>query len=134
MLSLLSNYNIMIRYLSSKNNLKASDFLKKNLYPIDDLCSCFLVDNNEPPETQIHQHSIRVSLYSCSRIKLSVFIVFIVNRTFQVFKLFVANPNKSQEVVSVFLANRAKLVAYLECFHLDNTDPQFVDEKRLLIE
>lgn len=27
-----------------------------------------------------------------------------------------------------------KLIAYLETFHTDNEDPQFVDEKRLLIE
>jgi calcium binding protein 39 len=51
-----------------------------------------------------------------------------------VFKLFVANPSKTTEIVSVLAANRSKLVAYLESFHLDKTDPQFVDEKRLLIE
>jgi calcium binding protein 39 len=51
-----------------------------------------------------------------------------------VFKLFVANPKKSVEVSSILAANRAKLIAYLETFHVENTDPQFVDEKRLLIE
>jgi hypothetical protein len=46
----------------------------------------------------------------------------------------VANPAKTADIESVLYKNRAKLIAYLEGFHNDNEDPQFVDEKRLLIE
>lgn len=56
------------------------------------------------------------------------------DRTFHVFKIFVANPSKTPEIESILSKNKAKLVAYLEAFHPDNEDPQFVDEKRLLIE
>mmetsp|Transcript_26319 Transcript_26319/g.43937 ORF Transcript_26319/g.43937 Transcript_26319/m.43937 type:complete len:555 (-) Transcript_26319:75-1739(-) len=54
--------------------------------------------------------------------------------TFHVFKIFVANPNKTPEIEAILSKNRVKLVAYLENFHNDNEDPQFVDEKRLLID
>jgi calcium binding protein 39 len=55
-------------------------------------------------------------------------------RTFHVFKIFVANPSKTPEIESILCKNRTKLIAYLEVFHTENEDPQFVDEKRLLIE
>ena len=54
--------------------------------------------------------------------------------TFQIFKIFVANPNKTEEIISILYNNKKKLIAYLEGFHKDETDPQFVDEKRLLID
>ncbi len=50
------------------------------------------------------------------------------------FKIFVANPNKSRDIATILSQNRVKLVAYLEAFHVDRDDPQFVDEKRLLVE
>jgi hypothetical protein len=48
----------------------------------------------------------------------------------------VANPNKSDEITEILCKNAPKLVAYLEAFQLekDEDDPQFVAEKRLLIE
>lgn len=56
------------------------------------------------------------------------------NRTFHIFKIFVANPNKSSDVATILSQNKTKLIAYLENFQTDKDDPQFVDEKRLLIE
>ena len=52
------------------------------------------------------------------------------------FKIFVANPNKSDDVVEILSKNAPKLIAYLETFQQekDEEDPQFVAEKRLLIE
>lgn len=56
------------------------------------------------------------------------------NRSFHVFKIFVANPAKTAEIESTLFKNRDKLIVFLEAFHTDNEDPQFLDEKRLLIE
>mmetsp|Transcript_14081 Transcript_14081/g.20815 ORF Transcript_14081/g.20815 Transcript_14081/m.20815 type:complete len:340 (-) Transcript_14081:733-1752(-) len=54
---------------------------------------------------------------------------------FHVFKIFVANPSKPPEIKQILVDNKAKLVAYLETFHvdLDQEDARFRDEKSLLI-
>jgi calcium binding protein 39 len=49
-------------------------------------------------------------------------------------QVFVANPKKPSDVSIILYKNRDKLIAYLNNFHLDREDAQFVDEKRLLIE
>jgi len=55
---------------------------------------------------------------------------------FHIFKVFVANPKKASEVEEVLSQNKARLIAYLQPFHSykDKDDPQFVDEKRLLLD
>ena len=53
---------------------------------------------------------------------------------FHVFKVFVANPHKPLEIASVLSKNKHKLIAFLFSFQNDKDDPQFVDEKKLLIE
>ena len=53
---------------------------------------------------------------------------------FHVFKVFVANPRKSREVHSLLYANKNGLIDYLQKHHKNKTDdPQFVEEKMLLI-
>lgn len=54
---------------------------------------------------------------------------------FHVFKVFVANPKKPQEVVKILQDNRVKLCQYLRTFHHDKEvqDTQFRDEKALII-
>mmetsp|Transcript_36120 Transcript_36120/g.76060 ORF Transcript_36120/g.76060 Transcript_36120/m.76060 type:complete len:209 (+) Transcript_36120:563-1189(+) len=54
---------------------------------------------------------------------------------FQVFKIFVANPNKPPEVVKILFDNKVKLVKYLEGLHKEreNSDGQYRDEKQLVI-
>jgi calcium binding protein 39 len=52
---------------------------------------------------------------------------------FHVFKVFVANPKKPPEIVTILYKNQDKLIAYLESFHSDKDDPQFNEEKALLI-
>lgn len=53
---------------------------------------------------------------------------------FHVFKVFVANPNKSQATLDILLKNKDKLVDFLNQFHTDRTeDDQFNDEKNYLI-
>ena len=54
---------------------------------------------------------------------------------FQVFKIFVANPDKPPEVKKILYDNKVKLVKYLEGLHgeRERTDEQFRDEKGLVI-
>lgn len=54
---------------------------------------------------------------------------------FHVFKIFVANPNKTQPIRDILIKNKDKLVEFLENFHTDRTeDEQFTDEKTYLIK
>ena len=48
--------------------------------------------------------------------------------------MFVANPKKPPDIVTILYNNKDKIIAYLNNFHLDREDAQFADEKRLLIE
>lgn len=53
---------------------------------------------------------------------------------FHVFKVFVANPNKSPAVTDILLSNRDKLLQYFEDFQVDRTDKQFLEEKAVIIQ
>jgi len=54
---------------------------------------------------------------------------------FHVFKIFVANPQKTREVTRILVDNRVKLVKYLDGLHKDReaSDKQFSDEKKLVM-
>ncbi|KAF0700204.1 Aste57867_9258 [Aphanomyces stellatus] len=52
---------------------------------------------------------------------------------FHVFKVFVANPKKPNEITQILLNNKDKLIAYLEKFQNEKEEEQFVEEKALLI-
>lgn len=52
---------------------------------------------------------------------------------FHVFKVFVANPNKSKPVLEILQRNQAKLIEFLEKFHTDKENEQFTEEKQLLL-
>ncbi|KAG8585160.1 hypothetical protein GDO81_004905 [Engystomops pustulosus] len=54
---------------------------------------------------------------------------------FHVFKVFVANPNKTQPIVDILLKNQTKLIEFLSSFQKERTDDeQFSDEKNYLIK
>ena len=53
---------------------------------------------------------------------------------FHVFKVFVANPNKSGPVIEVLINNREKLLRYLEDFQTDREDEQFQEERQVIIK
>uniref|UniRef100_A0A671MNY9 Calcium binding protein 39-like n=1 Tax=Sinocyclocheilus anshuiensis TaxID=1608454 RepID=A0A671MNY9_9TELE len=54
---------------------------------------------------------------------------------FHVFKVFVANPNKTQPIVDILLKNQTKLIDFLSNFQKDRTDDeQFNDEKTYLVK
>jgi calcium binding protein 39 len=52
---------------------------------------------------------------------------------FHVFKVFVANPNKTKEITHILVINRDKLLQFLSEFQNDKEDEQFAEEKTLLI-
>ncbi|XP_010905891.1 putative MO25-like protein At5g47540 isoform X1 [Elaeis guineensis] len=53
---------------------------------------------------------------------------------FHVFKLFVANQNKPQEIVSILVTNRNKLLRLLSDFKTDKEDEQFEADKAQVIK
>uniref|UniRef100_H2ZHV3 Uncharacterized protein n=1 Tax=Ciona savignyi TaxID=51511 RepID=H2ZHV3_CIOSA len=54
---------------------------------------------------------------------------------FHVFKVFVANPNKTKPILDILMKNQQKLVDFLSNFHNDrNDDEQFNEEKAYLIK
>lgn len=56
--------------------------------------------------------------------------------SFHVFKVFVANPNKTPEVKDILLRNREKLIEFLSNFQIErqDDDQQFLEEKSYLIK
>lgn len=53
---------------------------------------------------------------------------------FHVFKVFVANPNKTQPIIDILAGNKDKLLRYLKDFHSDTNDEQFKEEKAVIIK
>ncbi|KAL3134008.1 hypothetical protein ABBQ32_008447 [Trebouxia sp. C0010 RCD-2024] len=53
---------------------------------------------------------------------------------FHVFKVFVANPNKTRPIIDILVGNRDKLLKYLTDFHSDKEDEQFREEKAVIIK
>lgn len=52
---------------------------------------------------------------------------------FHVFKVFVANPKKPVGIENILRRNRERLVKFLQEFHNDKDDEQFVDEKQYVL-
>ncbi|OII73343.1 uncharacterized protein cubi_02555 [Cryptosporidium ubiquitum] len=50
---------------------------------------------------------------------------------FHIFKLFVANPNKSLGIQKVLFKNKEKIVEFLINFQTSRTDPQFISDKQV---
>eukprot|EP01111_Echinosteliopsis_oligospora_P001011 TRINITY_DN1129_c0_g1_i1.p1 TRINITY_DN1129_c0_g1~~TRINITY_DN1129_c0_g1_i1.p1 ORF type:complete len:335 (+),score=88.48 TRINITY_DN1129_c0_g1_i1:113-1117(+) len=53
---------------------------------------------------------------------------------FHVFKVFVANPNKTKPVLEILQKNKDKLISFLTQFHNDKDEEQFNDEKAFLLK
>jgi len=53
---------------------------------------------------------------------------------FHVFKVFVANPNKTKPILDILSKNKPKLISFLQNFHNDNEEDQFNDEKAFLLK
>lgn len=54
---------------------------------------------------------------------------------FHVFKIFAANPNKSEEVTRILCLNRERLLRFLPTFMEDREeDAQFKDEKAYIMQ
>ncbi|XP_068634115.1 putative MO25-like protein At5g47540 [Aristolochia californica] len=52
---------------------------------------------------------------------------------FHVFKLFAANSKKPPEIVSIFIANRSKLLRFFSDFKMDKEDEQFEADKTQVV-
>jgi calcium binding protein 39 len=54
---------------------------------------------------------------------------------FNVFKIFVANPTKPNDIIKILVDNKIKLIKYLTSLHQEKeaTDSQFREEKVLVI-
>ncbi|PON63593.1 Mo25-like [Parasponia andersonii] len=53
--------------------------------------------------------------------------------TFHVFKLFVANQNKPEDIVHVLRSNKSKLLRFLEDFNVSKCDEQFMADKAQVV-
>ncbi|RYG53360.1 hypothetical protein EON66_08670 [archaeon] len=53
---------------------------------------------------------------------------------FHVFKVFVANPEKPADIVTILAMNKARLIAFLRAFQNEKDDEQFIEEKAMLID
>ncbi|EGC39754.1 hypothetical protein DICPUDRAFT_93519 [Dictyostelium purpureum] len=53
---------------------------------------------------------------------------------FHVFKVFVANPNKTKPILEILTKNKERLITFLTQFHNDKEEEQFSDEKNFLIK
>lgn len=53
---------------------------------------------------------------------------------FHVFKIFVANPNKTPEVEHILVRNKEKMLVYLNDFLSDREDDQFQEDRELVLE
>ncbi|SCU82308.1 LADA_0C04390g1_1 [Lachancea dasiensis] len=54
--------------------------------------------------------------------------------SFNIFKVFVANPRKSRPVLDIMVKNRDKLLHYLKSFNTDSKDATFLDEREYVIQ
>eukprot|EP00871_Galdieria_phlegrea_P001579 jgi/Galph1/2421/GphlegSOOS_G1117.1 len=53
---------------------------------------------------------------------------------FQIFKIFVANPNKPEAIQEILRKNSDRLLKFLEHFHQDREDEQFQEDRKMIIE
>ncbi|KAF2075613.1 hypothetical protein CYY_003081 [Polysphondylium violaceum] len=53
---------------------------------------------------------------------------------FHVFKVFVANPNKTKPILEILTKNKDRLITFLTQFHNDKEEEQFNDEKTFLVK
>lgn len=53
--------------------------------------------------------------------------------SFHVFKLFVANQNKPQEIISILISNRSKFLRFFEDFKTDKENEEFEADKSLVM-
>ncbi|MCI22796.1 MO25-like protein, partial [Trifolium medium] len=53
---------------------------------------------------------------------------------FHVFKLFAANQNKPADIISIFVANKSKMLRLLDEFKIEKEDEQFEADKAQVME
>ncbi|XP_035694169.1 calcium-binding protein 39-like isoform X2 [Branchiostoma floridae] len=138
--------------LLTKHKLLCAEFLEKNYDKVFDHYQQLLTSENYVTKRQslkllgellLDRHNFTTMtkyISNADNLKLMMNLLRDKSRNiqfeaFHVFKVFVANPNKSKPILDILLKNQAKLVEFLTGFHTDRTeDEQFNDEKAYLIK
>ncbi|XP_011680492.2 calcium-binding protein 39 [Strongylocentrotus purpuratus] len=138
--------------LLTKHKLVAADFLEKNYDSVFDKYKVLLNSDNYVTRRQslkllgellLDRHNFTtMTRYISNPENLKLMMNMLKDKSrniqfeaFHVFKVFVANPNKSKPILDILLKNKEKLVEFLTMFHTDRTeDEQFNDEKNYLIK
>lgn len=138
--------------LLTRHKIMCADFLEKNYDRVFTEYEKLLHSENYVTKRQslkllgellLDRHNFTVMTTYISRaenLKLMMNLLRVNSRNiqfeaFHVFKVFVANPNKTQPVLDILLKNQTKLVEFLSQFQTDRSeDEQFCDEKNYLIK
>eukprot|EP00800_Vazella_pourtalesii_P012113 TRINITY_DN287_c0_g3_i1.p1 TRINITY_DN287_c0_g3~~TRINITY_DN287_c0_g3_i1.p1 ORF type:complete len:336 (+),score=82.48 TRINITY_DN287_c0_g3_i1:66-1073(+) len=141
-----------LRDLLTRHKIMTSEFLEKNYDKVFSHYQSLIESDNYVTRRQslkllgellLDRHNFTVmTRYIASGDNLKVMMNLLCNpsrniqfEAFHVFKVFVANPNKSQPVGSILLKNRDKLVEFLSRFQTDRSeDEQFNEERAYLIK
>ncbi|SPT17182.1 unnamed protein product [Triticum aestivum] len=109
-----SNSAVMMRYVSSKDNLMILMNLLRSL--------------------KVYWYSFPSSFHLLFSQKFQDSSKNIQIESFHVFKLFAANKNKPAEVVNILVTNRSKLLRFFAGFKTDKEDEQFEADKEQVIK
>eukprot|EP00611_Tribonema_gayanum_P003087 TRINITY_DN12413_c0_g1_i4.p1 TRINITY_DN12413_c0_g1~~TRINITY_DN12413_c0_g1_i4.p1 ORF type:complete len:329 (+),score=137.67 TRINITY_DN12413_c0_g1_i4:121-1107(+) len=130
-----------LRDLLTRNKAAASEFLSERFDTVFSKYTILLDSENYVTRRQslkllgellLDRSNFAVMMrYICNRDNLKKMMMLLRDKSpniqyeaFHVFKVFVANPKKPPEITRILVANRAKLITYLENFHNDKDDEQ----------
>lgn len=140
------------RDLLTRHKILCAKFLEDNYDKVFDHYQKLLSSENYVTRRQslkllgellLDRHNFTtMSLYISNPDNLKLMMKMLIDRSrniqfeaFHVFKVFVANPNKTKPILDILLRNKEKLIDFLTKFHTDRTeDQQFNDEKQYLIK
>jgi calcium binding protein 39 len=138
--------------LLTKHKILCAEFLERNYDRIFELYDRLLHSENYVTRRQslkllgellLDRHNFTVmTRYISNPENLKVMMMMLKDKSrniqfeaFHVFKVFVANPNKTKPILDILLRNKEKLIEFLSRFHTDRSeDDQFNDEKAYVIK
>jgi len=137
--------------LLTKHKALSAEFLEKNYDQVFDKYTQLLHSQNYVTRRQslkllgellLDRANFNIMtryISSSSNLKLMMNLLRDKNRTiqfeaFHVFKVFVANPNKTKPVLEILQKNKDRLISFLTQFHNDKEEEQFNDEKAFLLK
>lgn len=138
------------RLMLTKHKDKCAEFLKENFDDVFDKFNKLLQSKNYVTKRQSlkllgelllsrKNYAVMMRYINCPE-NLKIMMRLLRGNTkaiqieaFHVFKIFVANPKKSEGVVQILVKNKEKLIAFLVKFHNEKDDEQFNEEKSILL-